>query len=43
MHLLPVTEVSLDALDAAVDLGQTPGDIVVLSFTDSDLGALAAA
>ena len=28
---------------AAVDLGQTPADIVVLSFTDSDLAVLAAA
>ena len=27
----------------AVDLGQTPADIVVLSFSDSDLAALAAA
>jgi cobaltochelatase CobN len=43
MHLLPVTAVSLDESERAVDLGQTPGDIVALSFADSDLGALAAA
>lgn len=43
MHLLPVTAVSLDEGSEAVDLQQPPGDIVVLSFADSDLGALAAA
>lgn len=43
MHLLPVTTISLDDSDRAVDLGQTPGDVVVLSFADSDLGALASA
>src|SRR3954451_9403079 len=43
MHLLPVTTVSLDEGDQAVDLRQTPGDIVALSFADSDLEALAAA
>jgi cobaltochelatase CobN len=43
MHLLPVTTVSLDETDRAIDLGQTPGDVVVLSFADSDLGALAVA
>lgn len=43
MHFLPVTTVSLDEADQAVDLGQTPGDVVVLSFTDTDLSALAAA
>lgn len=43
MHLLPVTTISLDEADEAVNLGQTPGDIIVLSFTDSDLSALAAA
>jgi cobaltochelatase CobN len=42
MHLLPQDARSLDAEEAAVDLGQEPGDIVFLSFTDSDL-ALAAA
>ncbi|KLK92486.1 cobalamin biosynthesis protein CobN [Microvirga vignae] len=43
MHLLPVTTVSLDEGSEAIDLQQPPGDIVVLSFADSDLGALAAA
>jgi cobaltochelatase CobN len=43
MHLLPVTAISLDEGGEATDLQQPPGDIVVLSFADSDLGALAAA
>ncbi|WP_336486283.1 cobaltochelatase subunit CobN [Methylobacterium nigriterrae] len=43
MHLLRVDTVSLDEGEAAVDLGQAPGDIVVLSFTDSDLAGLAEA
>jgi cobaltochelatase CobN len=43
MHLLPVAAVSLEEADGAVDLGQTPGDVVVLSFADSDLSALAVA
>ena len=42
MHLLPTTTVALED-DTAVDLRQPPGDIVVLSFADSDLGALASA
>lgn len=43
MHLLATQSRSLDEGDTAVDLGQSPGDIVVLSFSDADLGALAAA
>ena len=43
MHLLNVTTASLDDLIEPVDLGQAPGEIVVASFSDSDLGALAAA
>ncbi|MBM6580187.1 cobaltochelatase subunit CobN [Microvirga sp. BT689] len=43
MHLLPVTAISLEEGQEAIDLQQPPGDIVVLSFADSDLGALAAA
>jgi cobaltochelatase CobN len=43
MHLLRTDGRSLDDAESAVDLGQTPGDIVALSFSDSDLGALAAA
>jgi cobaltochelatase CobN len=42
MHLLPADTRSLDASEAAVDLGQPPGPIVFASLTDSDL-ALAAA
>ena len=43
MHLVRIDTVSLDEGEAAVDLGQEPGDIVVLSFTDSDLAGLAEA
>src|ERR1700691_5764062 len=43
MHLLTTTSTNLDETVEAVDLGQPPGDIVVLSFADSDLAGLAAA
>jgi cobaltochelatase CobN len=43
MHLLTTTSTNLDELVEAVDLSQPPGDIVVLSFADSDLAGLAAA
>ena len=43
MHVLATELASLDEADVAVDLGQSPADVVVLSFTDSDLSALAAA
>jgi len=43
MHLLQTGSVGLDDMVEPVDLGQTPGDIVVLSFADSDLSGLAAA
>jgi cobaltochelatase CobN len=43
MHLLTTTSTNLDEIVEAVDLGQPPGDIVVLSFADSDLAGLAAA
>lgn len=43
MHLLATTATNLDEIVEAVDLGQPPGDIVVLSFADSDLAGLAAA
>ena len=43
MHLLPVETHSLDAADAAIDLGQDPAEMVFLSFSDADLGAVAAA
>jgi cobaltochelatase CobN len=43
MHLLTTTSTSLDDVVAPVDLRQPPGDVVVLSFADSDLTGLAAA
>ena len=43
MHLLRTESRTIAEAEAAVDLGQTPGDVVILSFSDSDLGALAAA
>jgi cobaltochelatase CobN len=43
MHLLTTTSASIDELVEAVDLRQAPGDILILSFADSDLSALAAA
>src|SRR3984893_16632740 len=43
MHLLATSSTGLDELAEPVDLGQSPGDLVLLSFADSDLSALAAA
>jgi cobaltochelatase CobN len=43
MHLLRAEGRSLDETAQAVDLGQSCAEVVFLSFTDSDLGALAAA
>ncbi len=43
MHILATSSSSLDDLVEPVDLRQEPADIVVLSFTDSDLASLAAA
>ena len=43
MHLLTTTSTSFDDIVEPVDLGQSPGDVVVLSFADSDLAALASA
>src|SRR5437868_4767200 len=43
MHLLAVTSTTLDEIAEPIDLRQPPGDIVVLSFADTDLTALAAA
>ncbi|HKD30785.1 MAG TPA: cobaltochelatase subunit CobN [Xanthobacteraceae bacterium] len=43
MHLLNTTSTSLDEIVEPVDLQQPPGDVVVLSFADSDLTGLAAA
>lgn len=43
MHILAATTASLDDMIEPVDLGQAPAEMVALSFTDSDLAALAAA
>ena len=43
MHVLATQFATLEEADVAVDLGQSPADVVVLSFSDSDLSALAAA
>ncbi|MFC3123570.1 cobaltochelatase subunit CobN [Pseudoroseomonas globiformis] len=43
MHLLRQETRTLDESGAAEDLGHAPADIVLLSFTDSDLSAAAAA
>jgi cobaltochelatase CobN len=43
MHLLVRETRALDEAEAAVDLGQSPADLVFLSFSDSDLGAVASA
>src|SRR5919197_4183862 len=43
MHLLATSSATLDEIVEPVDLGQTPGDLVVLSFADTDLSGLAAA
>ncbi|MFN4059988.1 MAG: cobaltochelatase subunit CobN [Paracoccus hibiscisoli] len=41
MHVIFREQVGLDQSDAPYDPGQTPADLVVLSFSDSDLGAFA--
>ena len=43
MHILATTSASLDDRVEPVDLRQAPGDVAFLSFTDSDLAAVAAA
>ena len=43
MHLLVRETLALDETETAVDLGQSRGDLVLLSFSDSDLGSAAAA
>ncbi len=42
MHLIATTARGLDEMTAAVDLGQTPGDVVVMSYSDGELAALGA-
>ena len=41
MHLQPRDRHSLDENELAIDLGQTPAEIVFLSFSDSELRLLA--
>jgi cobaltochelatase CobN len=43
MHLLQTSSATLDDIVEPRDIGQSPGDIAVLSFADSDLAGLAAA
>src|SRR5262245_29010471 len=43
MHLLATELATLEEADVAVDLGQSSAEIVVLSFSDTDLSALAEA
>jgi cobaltochelatase CobN len=43
VHILNAQAVAPDDTESAVDLDQTPGDIVVLSAADSELACLAAA
>jgi cobaltochelatase CobN len=43
MHLLAAQPGTISDGSAALDLGQTPGDIVILSAADSELACLAAA
>ena len=35
MHLLRTESRTIDEAESAIDLGQSPGDIVILSFSDS--------
>ena len=42
MHLIVREQSNLDDAAQAQDLGLSPADVVVLSFSDSDLNALAA-
>lgn len=43
MHILVRETRGLDEAEPAIDLGHSPADLVFLSFSDSDLGAVAAA
>src|SRR3979490_849905 len=43
MHVLATELATLEEADVAIDLGQSPAEIVVLSFSDSELSALAVA
>lgn len=43
MHLLLAQKGSINESDEAIDLGQTPGDVVFLSAADTELSSLASA
>lgn len=43
MHILAIQDGAIDTGDEAIDLAQSPGDIVVLSSADSELALLARA
>ena len=43
MHILATQIATLEEAEAAVDLGHSPADVVMMSFSDTDLAALAAA
>ncbi|RED51577.1 cobaltochelatase subunit CobN [Aestuariispira insulae] len=43
MHLLAATPGAVDDGSEAIDLGQTPGDIVILTAADTEIACLAAA
>src|SRR5258708_17190907 len=43
MHLLATTQGTIADGSAAIDLAQTPGDIVLLSSADTEIALLAAA
>ena len=43
MHLLSTSSAALDDLLEPIDLRQSPGDLAILSFADSDLAGIAAA
>jgi len=43
MHLLKIDSETLDAGEAAIDLGQSPAEIVFLSFSESDLALMSLA
>src|SRR5690606_38457614 len=43
MHILATSSATLDEIAQPVDLGQGAADMVVASFTDSDLAGLASA
>ena len=43
MHLLLAQKGSISDGDEAIDLGQTPGDVLFLSAADTELAAIAAA